>query len=103
MWCASPTGRATRRWRFSATSILHREKHENCFEPPGSRICDAFQEPPTGARGSKGAKASNSTASRRTAPRSEEHTSELQSLMRISYAVCCLTKHNTKATQHAEI
>src|SRR3546814_5910077 len=31
-------------------------------------------------------------------PRSEEHTSELQSLMRISYAVFCLkkkTKHNT--------
>src|SRR3546814_7351594 len=26
--------------------------------------------------------------------RSEEHTSELQSLMRISYAVFCLTKHN---------
>src|SRR3546814_1736542 len=32
------------------------------------------------------------------APRSEEHTSELQSLMRISYAVFCLkkkTKNNT--------
>src|SRR3546814_8782080 len=27
-------------------------------------------------------------------PRSEEHTSELQSLMRISYAVFCLTKQN---------
>src|SRR3546814_3030523 len=27
-----------------------------------------------------------------TAPRSEEHTSELQSLMRISYAVFCLKK-----------
>src|SRR3546814_4884150 len=27
-----------------------------------------------------------------TASRSEEHTSELQSLMRISYAVFCLTK-----------
>src|SRR3546814_8824209 len=27
--------------------------------------------------------------------RSEEHTSELQSLMRISYAVVCLTKKNT--------
>src|SRR3546814_6318011 len=26
------------------------------------------------------------------ASRSEEHTSELQSLMRISYAVCCLQK-----------
>src|SRR3546814_5404800 len=28
-------------------------------------------------------------------PRSEEHTSELQSLMRISYAVFCLKKNNT--------
>src|SRR3546814_4781516 len=28
------------------------------------------------------------------ATRSEEHTSELQSLMRISYAVCCLQKKN---------
>src|SRR3546814_5994185 len=27
--------------------------------------------------------------------RSEEHTSELQSLMRNSYAVCCLKKKNT--------
>src|SRR3546814_1468575 len=33
------------------------------------------------------------------AVRSEEHTSELQSLMRISYAVFCLTK-KTKLTQH---
>src|SRR3546814_4533742 len=31
-------------------------------------------------------------------PRSEEHTSELQSLMRISYAVFCLTKKNQKTT-----
>src|SRR3546814_8222416 len=31
-------------------------------------------------------------AARRAAERSEEHTSELQSLMRISYAVFCLTK-----------
>src|SRR3546814_9167613 len=31
----------------------------------------------------------------RTAKRSEEHTSELQSLMRISYAVFCLKKKNT--------
>src|SRR3546814_5987631 len=31
----------------------------------------------------------------RIASRSEEHTSELQSLMRISYAVFCLKKKNT--------
>src|SRR3546814_7370780 len=37
-------------------------------------------------------------AARRQFPRSEEHTSELQSLMRISYAVFCLKKkqhHNS--------
>src|SRR3546814_10704241 len=46
-------------------------------------------------------KAVGSTASVRsraarhcTAARSEEHTSELQSLMRSSYAVLCLTKKN---------
>src|SRR3546814_3149023 len=44
---------------------------------------------------------------RLNAPRSEEHTSELQSLMRISYAVFCLKKKHTaqsthqKPTQHA--
>src|SRR3546814_3684153 len=32
-------------------------------------------------------------------PRSEEHTSELQSLMRISYAVFCLQQKNIKSTQ----
>src|SRR3546814_6102359 len=31
--------------------------------------------------------------------RSEEHTSELQSLMRITYAVFCLNKKKTKITQ----
>src|SRR3546814_2531995 len=33
---------------------------------------------------------------RAAAERSEEHTSELQSLMRISYAVFCLTNKNKK-------
>src|SRR3546814_8576370 len=43
---------------------------------------------------------------RRTLPyrdgsRSEEHTSELQSLMRISYAVFCLKKKNTNTKQRS--
>src|SRR3546814_5223074 len=33
--------------------------------------------------------------------RSEEHTSELQSLMRISYAVFCLNKKNKRIAEHA--
>src|SRR3546814_8479187 len=34
--------------------------------------------------------------------RSEEHTSELQSLMRISYAVFCLKKKNTSITKQTQ-
>src|SRR3546814_4355541 len=34
-----------------------------------------------------------------SSPRSEEHTSELQSLMRISYAIFCLTKKTTQNTK----
>src|SRR3546814_6665859 len=33
--------------------------------------------------------------------RSEEHTSELQSLMRISYAVFCLKNKNVQTTTHS--
>src|SRR3546814_2610181 len=34
--------------------------------------------------------------------RSEEHTSELQSLMRISYAVFCLKKNKRRNIQHKQ-
>src|SRR3546814_6754424 len=37
---------------------------------------------------------------RRISRRSEEHTSELQSLMRISYAVFCLKKKINKKNKH---
>src|SRR3546814_8199297 len=39
---------------------------------------------------------------RRSAARSEEHTSELQSLMRISYAVFCLKKKTTNKNSTTE-
>src|SRR3546814_1149807 len=37
------------------------------------------------------------------ATRSEEHTSELQSLMRISYAVFCLKKKKTQNTKNQQL
>src|SRR3546814_2588239 len=43
-----------------------------------------------------------STASSRPAGRSEEHTSELQSLMRISDAVFCLKKKRQAEFKHEE-
>src|SRR3546814_9632504 len=48
--------------------------------PPGARRCDRVWL--------------RYVAARPAANRSEEHTSELQSLMRISYAVFCLNKKN---------
>src|SRR3546814_7771884 len=42
------------------------------------------------------------SASRTQMARSEEHTSELQSLMRISYAVFCLKKKRTKETSRKQ-
>src|SRR3546814_9889689 len=40
------------------------------------------------------------TSPDRDGPRSEEHTSELQSLMRISYAVFCLKTNNETNNTH---
>src|SRR3546814_7900754 len=77
--CAPGSGCATRR--------------RHCAEPnvwmPGPAASNALKpsfRPRTYMRGSS-----------RCRPRSEEHTSELQSLMRISYAVFCLKK---KKKQH---
>src|SRR3546814_2137507 len=44
--------------------------------------------------GAGGKQVQHGNGSSRPAHRSEEHTSELQSLMRISYAVFCLKKKN---------
>src|SRR3546814_7036052 len=62
-----------------------------------SQVCDdAFRNAPV-LRNElvNRTKLSTAIASARTRLRSEEHTSELQSLMRISYAVFCLKKKKT--------
>src|SRR3546814_4181145 len=60
----------------------------------------ALQQPPQaiydGLVVSKQADTRGGADSRGAVDRSEEHTSELQSLMRISYAVFCLKKKNNK-------
>src|SRR3546814_4738775 len=54
--------------------------------------CGCSTPPP---RSRRWASPTTSTRRRSSWRRSEEHTSELQSLMRISYAVFCLKKKNT--------
>src|SRR3546814_5797403 len=55
--------------------------------------------PPGEAQRSSTARPSPAPSRRAGSERSEEHTSELQSLMRISYAVFCLKKKKHKNNQ----
>src|SRR3546814_8078109 len=59
---------------------------------------DSIMKPVLGAPVGTGVASTGGIATHTPAARSEEHTSELQSLMRISYAVFCLKKK--KNTQH---
>src|SRR3546814_2255642 len=59
--------------------------------PPGRRGAEVSERPPLQAR-----------RPQRSRARSEEHTSELQSLMRISYAVFCLKKKQTTSIQKTQ-
>src|SRR3546814_8718374 len=56
-----------------------------------------YLRPRGGTRGQEGGGGRPAVRNREPRPpRSEEHTSELQSLMRISYAVFCLKKKKTR-------
>src|SRR3546814_10912718 len=72
---------------------------------PVSPDFSAGRRKETGANGSRGDDMNaRPLVLLQQAGRSEEHTSELQSLMRISYAVFCLTKKQTFNTiQHDKI
>src|SRR3546814_8205237 len=76
----------------TASSAISSSLWEPCTAAGGAACC---------ARAAAG-NTLNATPAANTLNRSEEHTSELQSLMRISYAVFCLqkkkkhTKTNTK-------
>src|SRR3546814_2639592 len=59
-----------------------------CFQAPDRRSQDGCNR----RRRYKSPRSTRCPVNRCCFPRSEEHTSELQSLMRISYAVFCLKK-----------
>src|SRR3546814_1014380 len=68
---------------------------EAVFSPPA-----AATVPRHAAHGRRPAESpAQAVRPRRPAVRSEEHTSELQSLMRISYAVFCLKKKTNTKTE----
>src|SRR3546814_7067999 len=71
---------------FVADQVL--AKHDENYMPP--ELADSMK----GKDGEHSCAPFKSAAGASPSPRSEEHTSELQSLMRISYAVFCLKKKN---------
>src|SRR3546814_2529379 len=97
------TTRATGRLRKKAASVASTTP----TRAPGSSFIDAGRSfshpsmPPIVSRPTAKAVAA-SWLERPKICRSEEHTSELQSLMRISYAVFCLTKKQQIVTPHSE-
>src|SRR3546814_3032842 len=71
----------------------HRPSRNRCWRHPAARARRSSHPlvvAGASSRASASRRASAATCQRRS--RSEEHTSELQSLMRISYAVFCLKK-----------
>src|SRR3546814_2325866 len=76
----------SRRLIFSARTRSVSENRPDSHELPASSWSSGF--PSTSVTSMLRARAKRAE----TCVRSEEHTSELQSLMRISYAVFCLTK-----------
>src|SRR3546814_10401497 len=90
-WMTLKRSSAFRRFRAAITAALAWSRESPCIEPEVSMM-------KTSSRGSGRASDAGTDADGGTimTSRSEEHTSELQSLMRISYAVFCLTKTKQK-------
>src|SRR3546814_8757967 len=109
--CSSDLPRASRRDHFPlrSTRSPHRARHlrgahrAHIRDPPGCRLTGPPESPPPLLSllicyEEKAVMPRAQGHAPAPARRSEEHTSELQSLMRISYAVFCLKKKQKPLT-----
>src|SRR3546814_7066560 len=83
--------------RWEAPSCEHRKRIKE-FQMTSSPTALVPWMPPEG-RDRQALASTTEGPMQKSCARSEEHTSELQSLMRISYAVFCLKKKNKKQEQ----
>src|SRR3546814_2829465 len=82
-------------------AIPHRQVPHQGAMPQNSVVCHWISNPPRPPSGAlKVLVPETDRPARSMMVRSEEHTSELQSLMRISYAVFCLKKKKTYTVRH---
>src|SRR3546814_8248999 len=86
-----PATSATRPGRSSQDNVRIWVFRMGCL-PPVSLIAETRRSTSASCRSIGWARRQQAEGTKLGGPRSEEHTSELQSLMRISYAVFCLKK-----------
>src|SRR3546814_8513629 len=98
MWPSTSRGRA---WTMGALACgtAGTTKHAISRHTKPNRLMAQNRPDKPNSPTSMGDKTSDTAKDIPMEPRSEEHTSELQSLMRISYAVFCLKKKKNKETQ----
>src|SRR3546814_9513708 len=85
-------------------STFHPRSRSNAWRAAARQVKCAIWHPVVKAKDADRGKSSTSLIQALATSRSEEHTSELQSLMRISYAVFCLEKQNFLTTYpHSQI
>src|SRR3546814_10620274 len=72
------------------------------FANPQAGWCAGYDEPGNPARGECANEEDRAGHCTAVAKRSDEHTSALQSLMRISYAVFCLKKKRRRISKHEQ-
>src|SRR3546814_8591182 len=94
-----PSRRIPARLRAEMACVVHLHlpdsRPRRAIAPRARLVCDTQ----TGRRSGGNRCADRRFVAARTIDRSEEHTSELQSLMRISYAVFCLKKKKKELIQ----
>src|SRR3546814_3359776 len=82
----------------SCNATFQRRQIHRALQQQTGRFVPDDKRRSRSSNGSKIEKANRFVQCRYMQRRSEEHTSELQSLMRISYAVFCLQKKNKETT-----
>src|SRR3546814_15036775 len=87
---------------FPYTTLFRSVNSKCCIHKAPQQICSELKMLYSQSSHSRSA-VNSKCCIHKTPTRSEEHTSELQSLMRISYAVFCLKKNKYKTTNSSYI
>src|SRR3546814_2559609 len=99
-WTKVPLATLPGGGRLAAVAVSAGEQSQLYVAGPGLGVLKSIDAGKSWSHVDRGLPSRDVIAFAAHSARSEEHTSELQSLMRISYAVFCLTKKKTYQKRH---